>query len=74
MIAGPAEELSGIAAVGPHQADAAMELAQALKDRPGRVAVLHARRGHRDDKQQSEGVHHQVPFAAHDFLARVVAA
>lgn len=38
------------------------------------IAVLHTRSYHRDSQQEPQRVYEQVPLAAFDFFARIVAA
>ena len=71
---GPGDEFAGVAAVSPGQLDRGEGAAQVPQQRFGSVAVLDARGGDQHRQQQSDGVHGDVPLAAVDLLARVIAA
>ena len=70
---GPGDELAGVAAVGPGQLHRGEGAAQVPQQRPGGVAVLDAGGGDQHGQQQPDRVDGDVPLAAVDLLARVVA-
>ena len=71
---GPGDELAGVSAVGPGEPDRGECFPQVPQQRPGSVAVLDAGGGDQHGQQQPDGVDSDVPLAAVDLLARVVAA
>ena len=73
-LAGPDDELSGVSAVGPDQADPLTEPVQDGQEGLGPVPVLGAGPGDQHAQQQPHGVDRDVAFAAVDLLARVIAA
>jgi hypothetical protein len=72
--AGAGDPLPGVAAVRVAEFDEGPAAARRAEQRQRPVAVLHAARMGVQDQPAPVGVHHRVALAAHDLLARVVAA
>ena len=70
----PLDQFAGIAAIGEHGLDEAPQGARGAQQRLGAIAILHTGRLHLDGEQTTVGVGQDVPLAAGDLLARVVAA
>ncbi len=70
----PGHELAGVGAVGPDPGDGFVPGAQEGQGRAGTVTVLDVGGGHDHDQQQPDRVHHDMAFAAGDFLARIESA
>ena len=68
----PLDQLSGVAAICPDQAQPGKPSGQLADDQLGPIPVLHVGWVHRHRQQQSLGIHHNMPFAAFHLLARVV--
>jgi hypothetical protein len=69
----PRDQGPGVAAVGPELLEAMEPMPDRLQDPPGPVAILDGRRMGDDRHQQPERIDRDVPPAAIDLLARVVA-
>jgi len=69
----PCDESSGIAAIGEHGLDGGPEVAGGPQQRFGAVAVLPVARTDLHGERAAIGVGQDVPLAARDLLARVVA-
>src|ERR1019366_4289672 len=73
----PGDQLAGVPAVGPDQADAPEPGGQPPQQVAGGVAGLHGGGGHQDPQDhqdQAEGIGGDVPLAALDFLPGVIPA
>ena len=68
----PLDQLSGVAAIRPDQAQPGKPSGQLANDQLGPIPVLHVGWVHRHRQPQSLGIHHNMPFAAFHLLARVV--
>ena len=68
----PLDQLSGLAAIRPDQAQPGKPSGQLANDQLGPIPVLHVGWVHHHRQQQSLGIHHNMPFAAFHLLARVV--
>jgi site-specific DNA recombinase len=74
QVADPLDQPAGVAAVGPDQPQPAEPVLDPLQDEPGPVAVLDVGGVDHHDHQQAERIDEDVPLAAADLLAGVVAA
>ena len=68
----PLDQLSGLAAIRPDQAQPGKPSGQLANDQLGPIPVLHIGWVHHHPQQQSLGIHHNMPFAAFHLLACVV--
>jgi hypothetical protein len=71
-LAGPVDEVAGVAAVGPDLGDLRLGEAQASEHVACGIAVLDVGGRHRDHHGQAECVHGDMSFAAVDFLCSVL--
>src|SRR5690606_37183143 len=71
---GVVDQLAGVAAVGPHQADGRKDRADDPHQQMAGVAVLHVSAGDQHSQQPPAGIGHHMPLAAIGALAGVVAA
>lgn len=71
---GPVDELTCISAISPDPAQAGEATFQERQDQAGAIPVLDVRRMDDDSQDQPERVDDNVPLAAVDLLARVIAA
>jgi hypothetical protein len=69
----PLDQLAGITPVGPDQPQTAEALAQAVQHQSGTVAILNISGMHHSHENQPQGIDEQMPLAAQDLLAGVVA-
>lgn len=71
---GCGERCSLVAGIGEDTLDEGEEAARApIKDKPSAVAILYVGRVNDDVQQESERVDEDVPLAARDLLARIIA-
>ena len=71
---GPFDQLARVAAIGPDFFQSRINAAKFLEHELRPVAVLHVRRVYHDGQNQPQRIDNDVPLAAVDLLARVVAA
>lgn len=69
---GPLDQLTGVPAIGPDELQPMKAMRQPLQDQPCAVSVLDVGGMHHDHHHEAQRVHHDMPLASRDFLARVV--
>ena len=70
----PANQLSGVSAISPNQAEAGNPASQLADDQPGSVPVLDISRVHGHGQQQAQSVYDDMALPSEDLLAGIVAA
>ena len=72
-VGNPSDQLAGIPAIGPDQLDSREKRPYFLQQQLGPVAILDVGRMHHHPEQQPYGIYEDMPLAAVDLLAGVVA-